>query len=309
MMKYYLIIFLLNIINLSCESSMPIFSGEDAFNHLVRQCDFGPRNPGSEGHQKTKNYIMQITYELADTVFVQEFDYKVEGTIGEFQGSNIIARYNINAEFQVILGAHWDTRPWADRDKNKSNERRAILGANDGASGVAVLLELARILKYNHSPIGVSLVFFDAEDSGVSGINETYCKGSIYFSKNLPFKGVNEAIILDMVGDKQLSFPIERYSLRYHKKLVRNLWKRAKELGLDAFKGNLGPAIYDDHIPLNVYANIPAIDIIDFEYPNSYINYWHTMEDIPENCSPKSLEQVGKLMIDYIYNRKFYNTD
>ena len=111
----------------------------------------------------------------------------------------------------------------------------------------------------------MNLVFFDAEDSGRSGINETYCKGSIYFSKNLPILGLNEAIILDMVGDKQLSLPIERYSYKYHPKLVRSLWDRAKELSLSAFKGRLGPAIYDDHMPLNEHAGIPAIDIIDFD--------------------------------------------
>jgi len=119
--------------------------------------------------------------------------------------------------------------------------------------------------------------------------------------------GVKEGIILDMVGDRELSLPIERNSLSFNRKLVRELWGRAKDLELSAFKGVVGSAIYDDHVPLYQYAGIPAIDIIDIRYPNSFANYWHTMDDVPENCSAQSLEQVGMLMVDYIYNRKFYS--
>ena len=111
-----------------------------------------------------------------------------------------------------------------------------------------------------------------------------------------------------MVGDKQLSLPIERNSLNFNPILVRQLWDRAKKLNLKAFKGVVGLAIYDDHVPLFQYANIPSIDIIDFRYPNSFKNYWHTVEDTPKNCSPESLGQVGTLMVDYIFNRKFYST-
>ena len=110
-----------------------------------------------------------------------------------------------------------------------------------------------------------------------------------------------------MVGDKQLVLPIERYSLEYHPKLVRYLWDRARDMGLDAFIGRVDYAIYDDHVPLYEIAGIPAIDLIDFKYPNPYANFWHTMNDIPENCSAESLEQVGKLMVDYIYNREGQN--
>ena len=109
-----------------------------------------------------------------------------------------------------------------------------------------------------------------------------------------------------MVGDKQLSLPIERNSLNFHGVLVRQLWDRAKKLNLKAFKGVVGASIYDDHVPLYQYAGIPSVDIIDFRYPNSFENYWHTVDDTPENCSPESLGQVGMLMIDYIFNRKFY---
>ena len=123
----------------------------------------------------------------------------------------------------------------------------------------------------------------------------------------MPIPRPNEAINLDRVGDKQLVLPIERYSLEYHPKLVRYLWDRARDMGLDAFIGRVDYAIYDDHVPLYEIAGIPAINLIDFKYPNPYANFWHTMNDIPENCSAESLEQVGELMVDYIYNREGQN--
>ena len=164
------------------------------------------------------------------------------------------------------------------------------------------MLELASIMSKNPPPIGINLVFFDAEDSGDPGLNETYCQGSMYFAKHIPIPLPDEGIILDMVGDKQLSLPIERNSFKYNEDLVRRLWDQARELGLDTFKDYVAHAIYDDHVPLNEYAGISTIDIIDFEYPNSYTNFWHTLNDVPKNCSAESLEQVGILITDYIYN-------
>ncbi len=306
-MRFTIIFSFIFIVHLSCDTGIPVFDSQRAYNNLLEQCSLGPRNPGSKGHSAAKKYIAETVLELADTVLLQDFSFDVYGEKKSYNGTNIIARYNVSSPIQVLIGAHWDTRPWADKDTDKSNNRKPIIGANDGASGVAVLLELARLLKLSPASIGINLVFFDAEDSGVSGNNESYCKGSIYFSKNIPIKGIKEGIILDMVGDKELSLPIERNSLSFHGKLVRALWDRAKHLELSAFKGVVGPAIYDDHVPLYEYAGIPAIDIIDFRYPNAFTNYWHTMDDVPQNCSPKSLEQVGMLMVDYIYNRKFYS--
>ena len=300
--------FVLSLAFLSCESSMPQFDSQSAFKRLIEQCDFGPRNPGSEGHENTKNYIINITKAFADSVIVQNFSFESALEKKSYQGFNIVARFNPSSKTQILIGAHWDTRPYADRDLKSENFYKPILGANDGASGVAILLELAKLLNENKPAIGVNLVFFDAEDSGVSEENESYCKGSIFFAKNLPIPNIKEAIILDMVGDKQLSLPIERNSLNFNPILVRQLWNRAKELNLKAFKGVVGLAIYDDHVPLFQYANIPSIDIIDFRYPNSFKNYWHTIDDTPENCSPESLGQVGTLMVDYIFNRKFYST-
>ena len=297
----------LTLIFLGCQSNVPRFDEDHAFSYLVAQCDFGPRNPGSDGYYACLDYLITELDQSANEIILQDFSYQERRYNKQYNLENIIARFNPDSEFQTVISAHWDTRPWADQEDLRQDRDQPIIGANDGASGVAILLELAKIMGENPPPIGVNLVFFDGEDMGVPGENETYCQGSRFFAKNLPIPRPNEAINLDMVGDKQLVLPIERYSLEYHPKLVRHLWDRAKEMGLDAFIGRVDYAIYDDHVPLNEIAGIPSIDIIDFKYPNSYANFWHTMNDIPENCSEESLGQVGDLMVDYIYNREGQN--
>tara|TARA_Y100001947_G_scaffold53394_1_gene44756 strand:+ start:2939 stop:3841 length:903 start_codon:yes stop_codon:yes gene_type:complete len=285
-----------------CNSVMPRFDGDNAYQYLIEQCSFGPRNPGSDGHSSCQDFIIERLKIFSDEVLLQEFSFQEKGKNKSYTGTNIIARFNRSSSFQSLIGAHWDTRPWADQDDNIANRSKPIIGANDGASGAAIMLELASIMAKTPPPIGVNLVFFDAEDSGDPGLNETYCQGSMYFAKHIPIPLPDEGIILDMVGDKQLSLPIERNSFKYHEDLVRRLWDQARELGLDTFKDYVAHAIYDDHVPLNEYAGISTIDIIDFEYPNSYTNFWHTLNDVPENCSAESLEQVGILITDYIYN-------
>ena len=290
-----------------CGPSGPDFDEDHAFEYLVAQCDFGPRNPGSEGYYACLDFIITELDQSADDIILQEFRYQEQRYRKRYDLQNIIARFNPDASFQTIISAHWDTRPWADQEENRRDRNQPIIGANDGASGVAVLLELAKIMGETPPPIGVNLVFFDGEDLGVPGENETYCQGSRYFAKNLPIPRPDEAINLDMVGDKQLHIPVEKYSLEYNPSLVRYLWGRADDMGLDAFDITPQYAIYDDHVPLHEIAGIPAIDLIDFKYPNPYANFWHTMNDVPENCSAESLEQVGKLMVDYIYNRENQN--
>ena len=290
-----------------CGPSGPDFDEDHAFEYLVAQCDFGPRNPGSDGYYACLDFIITELDQSADDIILQEFRYQEQRYRKRYDLQNIIARFNPDASFQTIISAHWDTRPWADQEDNRRDRNQPIIGANDGASGVAVLLELAKIMGETPPPIGVNLVFFDGEDLGVPGENETYCQGSRYFSKNLPIPRPDEAINLDMIGDKQLHLPVEKYSLEYNPNLVRYLWGRADDMGLDAFDITPQYAIYDDHVPLHEIAGIPAIDLIDFKYPNPYANFWHTMNDVPENCSSESLEQVGKLMVDYIYNRENQN--
>ena len=307
MKKIFTYSLFLTLIFLGCQSNVPRFDEDHAFSYLVAQCDFGPRNPGSDGYYACLDYLITELDQSANEIILQDFSYQEQRYNKRYNLENIVARFNPDAEFQTVISAHWDTRPWADQEDLRQDRDQPIIGANDGASGVAILLELAKIMGENPPPIGVNLVFFDGEDLGVPGENSTYCQGSRIFAKNLPIPRPDEAINLDMVGDKQLVLPIERYSLEYHPKLVRHLWDRAKDMGLDAFIGRVDYAIYDDHIPLNEIAGIPSINIIDFKYPNSYANFWHTLNDIPENCSEESLGQVGALMVDYIYNREEQN--
>lgn len=286
-----------------CQTKTPIFSGDNAFKHLVKQCSFGPRDPGSAGHKNTLNYYLETFKGLADTVFTQSFEDVMPRTGATVKMSNVIAQFNPRSSKQIMISAHWDTRPWADYG---SIMRRniPILGANDGASGVAVIIELAYIFKENPPPFGVSLVLFDAEDYGTSGDSWTYAKGSQYFANNLPISFPEYAINIDMIADKQPQFFIERISYQQNAALVLELWELSEKLGLKAFKKEAKHSIFDDHVPLFEIAGIPAIDIIDFDFPNEMVNYHHTHNDIVQNCSPDGLYQVGTLLVNHIYGKK-----
>ncbi len=217
------------------------------------------------------------------------------------KGKNFIVQFNQSAKYRLLIGAHWDTRAVSEQDKNMANKTLPVLGANDGASGTAILMTLYDLFTAEEPPIGIDLVFFDAEDVGRSFEGTTFAVGSEFFSKNLPIQKPDFAIIVDMVGDKQLNLPIERFSYNIAPKKVKEIWDMAEDLSLNAFEKRIVEEIYDDHVPLWENAQIPAIDIIDFKYPNLFYNYWHTQQDIPSNCSPKSLEQVGTLLLNYIY--------
>ena len=294
-------VLLILLLNYGCGNAVPEFSGERAFQYLEKQCAFGPRNPGSKGYENCLAYLIEELQSTADTVWTQPFTYKDPFRGGNYDLQNIIGRFNPTSEKQILLGAHWDTRPWSDMEVDEQKQNNPILGANDGASGVAVLLELAKVLNENPSSTGITIILFDGEDLGFSGENKSYAQGSQYFAQNLPIPKPDHAIILDMVGDKYPHFPIERFSYRNAPRLVRSLWKLAQKLNLPAFDQTLGYTLYDDHVPLWDYAQIPSVDIIDFDYPHEYENYWHTNEDTPDNCSAKSLDQVGTLLIHHIY--------
>ncbi len=286
-----------------CGQSIPEFDSQSAWKYLTAQCSFGPRNPGSEGYAFCREYLTSQLQTTADTVFHQPFQLANPLDGNQYQLANIIGRFAPEHTTRLLLGAHWDTRPWADRDPDPQRRSEPILGANDGASGVAVLLEIARILKENPPPIGIDIVFFDGEDMGLEGQPRTYAKGSQYFATHLPLPEPQAAIVVDMIGDRDLSIPVERNSMNQNPVLVRRLWDLAGDLNLPAFENRILPNVYDDHIPLYEIAGIKAIDIIDFEYPNRHANFWHTHQDIPANCSPASLNQVGTLLVHYIYGQ------
>ncbi len=274
------------------------FDSNTAFEFLKKQCEFGPRPPGSEAHKKTRDYLSTELKKYTDAVTLQPFTSVVDAVGNPQQKitlhmNNVIAEFGSSLNETLLLAAHWDTRPCADKEPDKEVQLNPILGANDGASGVAVLLEIARILKLKPPPKRIVIVLFDGEDYGKS--TDQMFLGSRYFAKNMGKWKPDYGILLDMIGDKDLEIPIEQYSWVANREYTDSIWKRAIELGLAPFKRRIGPAIMDDHVPL-IEVGIPMVNIIDFDYP-----YWHTLEDTVDKCSPKSLEIVGTLVLNIIY--------
>lgn len=278
-------------------SHVPEFSGEAAHALLVRQVQFGPRVAGRAGHAAQLGWMTRHLRDRADTVIVQQFDYQ-DSENRVVRMSNVLARFNVAARDRILLIAHWDTRPTADMDPERPKE--PIPGANDGASGTAVLLELANVLSSHSPPIGVDLLFVDGEDYG-PGERDMYL-GAKHFAANQPdgFRPLY-GILLDMVGDRTPLFPVEGNSQEMAPEVVERVWSVAEQIGLGStFPRRAGGFITDDHIPLN-QAGIRTIDIIDFDYGASN-EFWHTHQDIVENTSPAGLEAVGRVLAALIFN-------
>ena len=270
----------------------PQFDATRSFGFLTAQCDFGPRDPGSGAHGLCKDYLVQQLEGLADSVTQQPFDDPLYLDTGTFHLTNIIARFG-EGTGGLLLGAHWDCRPWADRDPDPANYDTPILGASDGASGVAVLLELAQLFNEAPPPMPVTIVLFDGEDSGRT--LEGFCVGSRYFASQLGDDLPDHGIIVDLVGGTDLRLPKEMNSVQANGPLVDLIWDTADALGFEAFENRVRSPIYDDHVPL-IQAGIPSVDIIDLEY-----DYWHTIGDTPEHCSADSLKAVGDVLVRVIY--------
>ena len=272
------------------------FDGSTAFAMLQAQCDFGVRPPGSAAHEKCKAYILSQLTPFADKVTTQPFSYHDSDRHVTLHLTNIIGVINPNAKKKICLFTHWDTRPTADQDLDHKD--RPILGADDGASGTATLLELARVFHAQRPAVGVVLLFVDGEDWG-PGENRMYL-GSIYFAQHPGVDKPDYAILLDMIGQKNLVVRREIGSQDEHPELNDKVWSAAQALGdsaefpQDGFQGPIG----DDHVPFNA-AGIPAIDLIDFDYP-----YWHTLQDTPDKCSPDSLKAIGDVMAKVVNDEK-----
>ena len=288
----------------SSGQNIPHFNGNRAMELLQQQCDLGPRFPGSEGHEKMKKFLAGFLNTLSDSLYIMEENIRHPYRNEPLHLINFLARYNLNALYRIMLMAHWDTREFADQDPVIENQTKPILGANDGASGVAVLLTLAEILdKLPPLNIGIDLLFVDGEDMGRSGDPKNFGLGTQAFAKRVPEPLPQFAICLDMIADYEQHFLIEHYSLKQAPEVVQAVWALANDLGYPQFENRMGHAVMDDHYYLYKHAKIPAIDIIDFDYPNPEINYWHTVQDIPENCSAESLEVVGTVMTHFIYSQ------
>ena len=288
---------------LVCQS-IPFFDANKAYEYIVKQCEMGPRYPSSIGHQNFSKYLKDfLSSKKADTLIV--YDHLVDHPYldKDITLYNFLLRYNLNLSNRIMLMAHWDTREIADKDPNPENHNKPILGANDGASGTAVLMVLAEIIENNTlDNIGIDLLFIDGEDMGRAGDIENFCLGTSQFCEVLPNPIPNYAICLDMVADNNPSFPIEAYSYNQAPFLVNEIWSLAHELGYYEFKKDIVRPIHDDHRVLYLNTGIPSIDIIDFDYP-----YWHTLQDIPENCSIPTLKMIGTLMCEFIYRKNYEN--
>jgi glutaminyl-peptide cyclotransferase len=282
----------------SCQSQViPEFNAKNAFQYLEKQCEFGARVPGTEAHLKCRDYLVAELQKYADRVMQQSFQAVMEQDKRSVTCYNIIANFNSSKTNRILLCAHWDSRPWADRDPDPANQKKPVPGADDGASGVAVLLEIARIINITQPKYGVDIVFFDAEDFGTYGQNDTWALGSKQFAQNAMRNYHPEfAILLDMIGDADQQICIEQNSYQYARKIVDRVWKIADQMGIHEFIPEVKFDVYDDHLNL-LEIGIPAIDIIDFEY-----QYWHTVEDTPDKCSPKSLDNVGRVLLGVLYD-------
>ncbi|MBR4391127.1 MAG: M28 family peptidase [Bacteroidales bacterium] len=298
--------------------NVPAFNADSAYAFVKAQTDFGPRVPGTEAHALCAQWLIDKLVEYADTVMVQEFRTRLYNNKG-IDGQNIIASFNPKAAKRIVLCAHWDSRPFADHDPDEANWNHPIDGANDGASGVGVLLENARC--FHHQPLneklGVDIVLFDLEDYGprqdqteqyYDDRRNHWALGAQHWSAqpHVPGYHANYGILLDMVGNKQPNFMKEYYSQGYAAWLSNKVWRIAQDLGYrDAFVNEFGDAISDDHLPMNEIAGIPTIDIIDLRPESSNQSFpetWHTLQDNIEHIDRKSLEMVGNVLNYTVYN-------
>ncbi len=278
-------------------TSYPRFDGSSAYELVRRQVAFGPRIPGSQGHREMAAWVEAYLAERADTVVVQRFTH-VTTTGDTLPLINYLARFRPDATPSVLLLAHWDTRPYSDQARNLVDREKPVPGANDGASGTAILLELSAMMRDSGPPRAVDLLLVDGEDYGDFTDDRDVFLGSRYFAANLPDGfGPEFGVLLDMVGDRDLDLYVEGYSNSYAPEVVDRIWNIAHNMGFgDIFHRSIGTSIRDDHMPLNE-AGIPTINVIDFyDYP-----YWHTPEDTPDKVAASSLEVVGSVMTRLIY--------
>lgn len=292
----------------------PDFNADSAYIYLQEQCDFGPRTMNSTAHDKCEKWIIQKFEQYGCKVTTQKATLNgYDGT--PLRSTNIMASYNPKATTRIMFCAHWDCRPWADNDPDSTNWHKPIIAANDAASGVGVMIELARILKGSGLELGVDFICFDAEDYGTpqwfegEDPGDTWALGAQYFANNLP-EGYapRYGILLDMVGGVGAKFYREGMSMQYAPAIVKKVWNAARQVGYGSyFPKDDGGMITDDHIPVNQTANIPCIDVIPY-YPDcaqsSFGPTWHTIADNMDNIDKNTLKAVGQTMVQVLFTEK-----
>ena len=295
----------------------PAFSADSAYAYCKAQCDFGPRTMNSKAHDECGSWIVAKFKQYGLGVTEQRVTLNgYDGT--PLKATNIIASYRPELTERVLLCAHWDTRPWADNDPDSANWRKPVLGANDGASGVAVKLELARLLHSDTTKlaVGVDFVCFDAEDWGVprwsdvADNGDSWALGAQHWSANPHKQGYKAryGILLDMVGGQGAQFWREGMSMQYAPDIVKKVWAAADVVGFGSYFVNQdGGYVTDDHIPVNEKAKIPTIDIVSY-YPDcrqsTFGPTWHTVSDDMEHIDRSTLGAVGQTVVQVLYSEK-----
>ncbi|GAB4200194.1 MAG: M28 family peptidase [Bacteroidia bacterium] len=286
----------------------PVFNADSCYYYVNYQVQLGPRNPGSKAHQKCVEWLASFFEKNGLKVELQKFP-AVTFDNKQWTGINIIAKYKPEIKNRILLCAHYDTRPFADRDVEK-NKNTPILGANDGASGVAVIMTIVQaVSQHPLQNLGIDIVLFDLEDYGApGGESETWCLGSQYWAKNFPVTSIKpqEGILLDMVGDTNAVFPKEGLSVHFHPILVHDVWAIAEKAGFSNYFINQSTnEITDDHLFINTIANIPCIDIIHY-YPqkSDFFEHHHKVSDDMKNISKSTLKAVGQTLLYYLYRQE-----
>lgn len=288
----------------------PAFSADSAYSFIEKQLSFGPRVPGTLGHKECGDFIAQKLVSYGFNVSEQTDTVLGYGS-RTYPLRNILGSINPRAEKRVLLCAHWDSRPVADNDT--VNQTEPIVGANDNASGVAVLLELARVVQSARPNVGVDLVFFDLEDQGRPSFDQGsdpndhgFCLGSKYWSENLTKPKPEFGILLDMVGAKDAEFTFESLSMKYAERYAFVVWDMANQLGYSKyFVPNRTQTVYDDHAYINEIAQIPCIDIIQQDVTTKTLFWkdWHTHQDDIEVIDRNTLKAVGQTVAQVVYNQ------
>ena len=281
------------------ENATADFDADRAFGYLTKICDIGPRISGSPGMEQQQQMIAAHFAKLKAQVKFQSFDAPHPLNGKPVRMNNIIVTWDPEAAERVLLACHYDTRPHADRDPDLRLASEGIfLGANDGASGVALLMELGNHMRRIKPTYGVDFVFFDGEEL-VYGERDPYFLGAEYFSKQYRDKPPDHkyvcGVLVDMIGGKKLQLYQEINSLNYAADVTQSVWKTAKKLGVKEFVARPKHDVRDDHLALNEIAGIPACDIIDFGY-----EHWHTTKDVPASCSGESLAKVGRVLLAWL---------
>ena len=294
--------------------NVPAFNADSAYAYVQIQANFGPRVPNTAAHRTCGDYLAAKLEQLGAKVYNQYADLVAyDNTI--LKARNIIGAYNPDSRRRVLLFAHWDSRPYADEDKDKSKHKTPILGVNDGASGVGVLLEVARQLQRQAPAIGIDIIFFDAEDYGTPTFHkgpykpDTWCLGSQYWGRVPHVDNYNArfGILLDMVGGKNATFYQELFSKRTAGKQVKKIWDAAHRLGFEAFfPKEDGTEVTDDHLYVYNLRKIPCVDIINYDpkCDTGFGDFWHTTDDTMDVIDKNTLMAVGQTVLEVIYNEK-----